>query len=107
MELNNSIGVTSTGDMGQGVAMCIKAMGFNVCMATDGRSSRTRALGEKAGLTDCGSLEKLGTDLRHGAVSARPRRRRHQRARHRCRVQSNFAQNRIRRMQRGSTANHD
>lgn len=59
MELNNSIGVTSTGDMGQGVAMCIKAMGFNVCMATDGRSSRTRALGEKAGLTDCGSLEKL------------------------------------------------
>lgn len=59
MELNNSIGITSTGDMGQGVAMCIKALGFNVCMASDGRSPRTRALGEKAGLTDCGSLEKL------------------------------------------------
>jgi 3-hydroxyisobutyrate dehydrogenase-like beta-hydroxyacid dehydrogenase len=59
MELNNNIGVTSPGDMGQGVAMCIKAMGFNVCMASDGRSPRTRALGEKAGLTDCGSLEKL------------------------------------------------
>ncbi|HTD91288.1 MAG TPA: DUF1932 domain-containing protein [Burkholderiales bacterium] len=59
MELNNSIGITSTGDMGQGVAMCIKALGFNVCMATDGRSPRTRALGEKAGLTDCGSLENL------------------------------------------------
>jgi 3-hydroxyisobutyrate dehydrogenase-like beta-hydroxyacid dehydrogenase len=59
MELNNSIGITSTGDMGQGVAMCIKALGFNTCMATDGRSPRTRALGEKAGLTDCGSLEKL------------------------------------------------
>jgi 3-hydroxyisobutyrate dehydrogenase-like beta-hydroxyacid dehydrogenase len=59
MELNNSIGVTSPGDMGQGVAMCIKALGFNVCMASDGRSPRTRALGEKAGLTDCGSLEKL------------------------------------------------
>jgi len=59
MELNNSIGITSPGDMGQGVAMCIKAMGFNVCMASDGRSPRTRALGEKAGLTDCGSLEKL------------------------------------------------
>ena len=59
MELNNSIGITSTGDMGQGVAMCIKALGFNVCMASDGRSPRTRALGEKAGLTDCGTLEKL------------------------------------------------
>ena len=59
MELNNSIGITSPGDMGQGVAMCIKALGFNVCMASDGRSARTRGLGEKAGLTDCGSLEKL------------------------------------------------
>jgi 3-hydroxyisobutyrate dehydrogenase-like beta-hydroxyacid dehydrogenase len=59
MELNNSIGVTSPGDMGQGVAMCLKAQGFNVCMASDGRSPRTRGLGEKAGLTDCGSLDKL------------------------------------------------
>ena len=59
MKLNNSIGITSPGDMGQGVAMCIKALGFNVCMASDGRSARTRALGEKAGLADCGSLEKL------------------------------------------------
>jgi 3-hydroxyisobutyrate dehydrogenase-like beta-hydroxyacid dehydrogenase len=59
MELNNSIGITSPGDMGQAVAMCIKAMGFDVCMASDGRSARTRALGEKAGLTDCKSLDKL------------------------------------------------
>ena len=59
MELNNSIGITSPGDMGQGVAMCIKEMGFNVCMASDGRSARTRALGEKAGLTDCKSLDNL------------------------------------------------
>jgi len=59
MELNNNIGITSPGDMGQGVAMCIKALGFNVCMASDGRSARTRSLGEKAGLTDCKSLEKL------------------------------------------------
>ena len=59
MELNNSIGITSPGDMGQGVALCLKEMGFNVCMASDGRSARTRSLGEKAGLTDCGSLEKL------------------------------------------------
>lgn len=59
MNLNNNIGITSPGDMGQGVAMCIKAMGFNVCMASDGRSARTRSLGEEAGLTDCKSLEKL------------------------------------------------
>ena len=59
MELNNSIGITSPGDMGQGVAMCIKAMGFNVCMASDGRSTRTRTLGEKAGLTDVHSMENL------------------------------------------------
>lgn len=59
MELNNNIGITSPGDMGQGVAMCIKAMGFNVCMASDGRSARTRGLGEKAGLTDLHSLENL------------------------------------------------
>ena len=59
MELNNSIGITSPGDMGQGVAMCIKALGFNVCMASDGRSPRTRTLGEKAGLTDCHTLENL------------------------------------------------
>jgi len=59
MDLNNSIGITSPGDMGQGVAMCIKALGFNVCMATEGRSARTRALGEKAGLTDCKTLDKL------------------------------------------------
>jgi 3-hydroxyisobutyrate dehydrogenase-like beta-hydroxyacid dehydrogenase len=58
-KLNNSIGITSPGDMGQGIAMCIKALGFNVCMASDGRSARTRGLGEKAGLTDCHSLEKL------------------------------------------------
>jgi 3-hydroxyisobutyrate dehydrogenase-like beta-hydroxyacid dehydrogenase len=59
MNLNNSIGITSPGDMGQGVALCIKAMGFDVCMASDGRSARTRSLGEKAGLTDCHSLDKL------------------------------------------------
>lgn len=59
MDLNNNIGITSPGDMGQGVAMCIKALGFNVCMASDGRSARTRALGEKAGLTELHSLENL------------------------------------------------
>jgi len=59
MNLNNNIGITSPGDMGQGMAMCIKAMGFDVCMASDGRSARTRSLGESAGMTDCKSLEGL------------------------------------------------
>jgi 3-hydroxyisobutyrate dehydrogenase-like beta-hydroxyacid dehydrogenase len=59
MELNNSIGITSPGDMGQGVAMVLKASGFNVCMASDGRSPRTRALGEQARLTDLRSMENL------------------------------------------------
>lgn len=59
MDLNNNIGITSPGDMGQGIAMCIKAMGFNVCMASDARSARTRSLGEQAGMTDCRSLENL------------------------------------------------
>ena len=53
------IGVTSPGDMGQAVAQRLKACGFDVYVALDGRSPRTRELGTKAGLTDVGSLEKL------------------------------------------------
>jgi 3-hydroxyisobutyrate dehydrogenase-like beta-hydroxyacid dehydrogenase len=59
MELNNSIGITSPGDMGQGVAMVLKELGYNVCMASDGRSARTRGLGEKAGLADLHTMEAL------------------------------------------------
>ena len=65
MELNSNIGITSPGDMGQGVAMVLKASGFNAYMASDGRSARTRGLGEKAGLTDLHSMENLvkGCDM--------------------------------------------
>ncbi len=59
MQLNNNIGVVSTGDMGQGVAGTIKGLGFNTCTALDGRSPRTRELANKAGIADCGSLAKL------------------------------------------------
>jgi len=59
MQLNNNIGVVSTGDMGQGVAGTIKGLGFNVYTALDGRSTRTSELAKKAGITDCGSLAKL------------------------------------------------
>jgi 3-hydroxyisobutyrate dehydrogenase-like beta-hydroxyacid dehydrogenase len=55
----SKIGVTSPGDMGQAVAQRLKGCGYEVYVALDGRSPRTRDLAQKAGLTDCGSLEKL------------------------------------------------
>jgi 3-hydroxyisobutyrate dehydrogenase-like beta-hydroxyacid dehydrogenase len=53
------IGVTSPGDMGQAVAMRLKACGFDVYTALSGRSARTAELAREAGLTDCGTVEKL------------------------------------------------
>ena len=53
------VGLMTPGDMGQAVAMQIKARGFEVCTALDKRSDRSRALAKEAGLTDVGSLEKL------------------------------------------------
>ena len=53
------IGVTSPGDMGQAVAMRLKACGFEVYTALEGRSPRTAELAHKAGIDDCGSIEKL------------------------------------------------
>ncbi|MCW5603393.1 MAG: NAD(P)-dependent oxidoreductase [Burkholderiales bacterium] len=58
MQLKN-IGVVSPGDMGQAVASRLKGAGFNVYTALDGRSARTRALAEAAGLEDCGSMSGL------------------------------------------------
>ena len=53
------IGVTSPGDMGQGVAMRLKACGFGVYAALEGRSERTAELAKQAGLEDVGSIRKL------------------------------------------------
>ncbi len=53
------IGITSIGDMGGQVAVRLKAAGFEVYTALDGRSKRTAALTAKAGVADCGSVEKL------------------------------------------------
>src|SRR5688572_28973730 len=53
------IGVNSPGDMGQGIAMRLKACGYEVYAALEERSARTAELAQKAGLTDCGSLENL------------------------------------------------
>lgn len=58
MQIKN-IGIVSPGDMGQAIAACLKESGFNVFTALDGRSSRTRALANGAGLTDCGSMDRL------------------------------------------------
>jgi 3-hydroxyisobutyrate dehydrogenase-like beta-hydroxyacid dehydrogenase len=53
------IGVTSPGDMGQAVAMRLKACGYEVYTALEGRSARTTELAREAGIADCGSLRKL------------------------------------------------
>jgi 3-hydroxyisobutyrate dehydrogenase-like beta-hydroxyacid dehydrogenase len=54
-----NIGIMSPGDMGQAVALQLKAKGFNVCTALEGRSDRTRALAREAELTDAGSIGQL------------------------------------------------
>jgi len=58
MKIEN-VGLMSPGDMGQAVAMQMKAKGLNVCTALEHRSERTRALARAAGLTDLGTLERL------------------------------------------------
>ncbi|MDB5810808.1 MAG: 6-phosphogluconate dehydrogenase, NAD-binding [Betaproteobacteria bacterium] len=60
MEMNiRKIGITSIGDMGGQVAVRLKACGYEIYTALEGRSKRTIALSAKAGVTDCGSVEKL------------------------------------------------
>jgi 3-hydroxyisobutyrate dehydrogenase-like beta-hydroxyacid dehydrogenase len=56
------VGLMTPGDMGQGVAMQIKARGFTVCTALDKRSERSKTLAREAGLTDLGSIERLVTE---------------------------------------------
>ena len=58
MQIRN-VGVVSPGDMGQAIAGRLKESGLSVYAALDGRSERTKALAREAGLTDCGSMEKL------------------------------------------------
>jgi len=53
------VGLMSPGDMGQAVAMQIKAKGLTVCTALDHRSERSRALAREAGLTDLGAVTQL------------------------------------------------
>ena len=55
----DKVGLMTPGDMGQGVAMQIKARGFTVCTALDKRSERSRTLARDAGLTDVGTVARL------------------------------------------------
>lgn len=55
----HNVGVVSPGDMGQAVAGRLKEAGFALHTALEGRSARTRALAEKAGIADCGSMQAL------------------------------------------------
>src|ERR1035437_2875537 len=55
----DKVGLMTPGDMGQAVAMQIKAQGFTVCTALDQRSERSRTLAREAGLTDVGTVARL------------------------------------------------
>lgn len=54
-----TIGVVSMGDMGHAVARTLREGGHRVITALDGRSPRTRALGDTAQVEDVGSLTAL------------------------------------------------
>src|SRR5262245_45963849 len=58
MKIRN-VGVMSPGDMGQAVALQVKAKGMNGLTALEGRSDRTRELARQAGLTDLGTVAQL------------------------------------------------
>jgi 3-hydroxyisobutyrate dehydrogenase-like beta-hydroxyacid dehydrogenase len=53
------VGLMTPGDMGQAIAMQIKARGFTVCTALDQRSARSHALAREAGLVDVGTVARL------------------------------------------------
>ncbi len=54
-----TVGLMSPGDMGQAVAVQIKAKGLTVCTALEQRSERSRALAREAGLADVGTVARL------------------------------------------------
>ena len=54
-----TIGIVSMGDMGHAVGRTLRAGGHRVLAALDGRSTRTQALAQQAGVEDAGSLHVL------------------------------------------------
>lgn len=53
------IGILHPGEMGSAVAATVRNSGYEVCWVAEGRSHRTRARAESAGLTDAGTLATL------------------------------------------------
>jgi 3-hydroxyisobutyrate dehydrogenase-like beta-hydroxyacid dehydrogenase len=53
------IGILHPGEMGSAVAATVRNSGHEVCFVSAGRSHRTRARAESAGLTDTGTLAHL------------------------------------------------
>lgn len=53
------VGFMTPGDMGQAVAMQIKAKGYTVCTALGRRSERSRKMAAEIGLVDLGTIAKL------------------------------------------------
>jgi 3-hydroxyisobutyrate dehydrogenase-like beta-hydroxyacid dehydrogenase len=58
----DTVGIMTPGDMGQALALQIKARGLTVFTALERRSERSRALAREAGLTDLGALARLVTE---------------------------------------------
>ena len=54
-----TIGVMTPGDMGQAIALQLKAAGFAVVTALDGRSERSRRLARESGLDDLRTITRL------------------------------------------------
>ncbi len=54
-----NVGLLSPGDMGHSIGAMLHANGLNVLSCLDGRSERTRALAEQAGISDTPSLDDL------------------------------------------------
>src|ERR1035437_5845418 len=67
MKIEN-VGLMSPGDMGQAVAMQIKAKGLNVYTALEHRSERTRALAREAGVTAGGAGARLAASRRQPLI---------------------------------------
>ena len=56
------VSILMPGDMGHGVGQALLARGHEVTTALDGRSSHTRMLSERAGITDRGSIQEAVAD---------------------------------------------
>lgn len=58
-EATQTIGIVGTGDMGSAVGAVLRAAGYRVLTALDGRSGASCQLAARAGLEDCGTLSRL------------------------------------------------